>query len=134
MRLQRRRRREHPETIVALIDVVFFLLVFFMIVGRMDATAPFEVTPPLARSGTDMPGGGSTVSVALDGALALDGRAIDRDALLADLAQTIAADPGRLVRVNAHRDAPLRGILPLVAEIEALAPREVVLVVTEGLQ
>ena len=43
MKLSRPKRDQQSETIIALIDVVFFLLVFFMLIGRMDATAPFDV-------------------------------------------------------------------------------------------
>ena len=60
MKLARGRRRESPETIIPLIDVVFFLLIFFMLIGRMDATAPFDVTPAIAQTGQDMPGGGGS--------------------------------------------------------------------------
>ena len=63
MKLTRPVRRAMPETIIALIDVVFFLLVFFMLIGRMDATSPFEVLPPITTTGTDMPAGGATVSI-----------------------------------------------------------------------
>jgi len=130
MKLQRPSRRQHPETHAALIDVVFFLLVFFMLIGRMDATAPFEVMPAHARSGTDMPAGGATVSIGADGALALDGMQTDPDGLLQRIEGMLADDPALLVRVNAHRDAQLRNLLPLVAGIEALGARDVMLVVT----
>lgn len=130
MRLARPERRRRPETIIALIDVVFFLLVFFMLVGRMDATAPFEVLPPVARSGSDMPGGGVTVSIAADGRLALDGVGRERAALLDALAEALREAPEVLVRINADRGAELRRVLPLVGEIEALGAREVVLVLT----
>lgn len=73
MKLTRHARDQQSETIIALIDVVFFLLVFFMLIGRMDATAPFNVTPPVAQSGRDMPAGGATVAVSESGVLALDG-------------------------------------------------------------
>ncbi|RVT84136.1 biopolymer transporter ExbD [Rhodobacteraceae bacterium CCMM004] len=130
MKLARRPRRDRPETIVALIDVVFFLLVFFLLIGRMDATAPFEVTPPVALSGSDMPGGGATVSVAEDGTLALDGRVSGRTPVLERLAARAAVETGLLVRINAHGAARLADVLPLAAEIEALGAGEVVLVVT----
>ncbi len=130
MRLRRRPRRDSPETIVALIDVVFFLLVFFLLVGRMDATAPFEVTPAEAATGVDMPGGGITVAVGADGALALDGIAVTEAALLDGIARRLVADPQGLVRLNAHRMARLRDVLPLVARIEALGAADVALVVT----
>lgn len=130
MKLARTRRRESPETIIPLIDVVFFLLIFFMLIGRMDATAPFDVTPAIAMTGQDMPGGGATISVSADGALALNGGAQDRVTVIAQIADILADDPRTLIRVNAHKAAELRDVLPLVAEVEALGALDVVLVVT----
>lgn len=130
MKLMRPARGPHSETIIALIDVVLFLLIFFMLIGRMDATAPFDVSPPLALTGRDMPAGGATLSIAADGAMALDGRTLDRDGLTSALTAMLKADPALRLRVNAHRDAELRHVLPLVAEAEALGVRDVVLVVT----
>lgn len=132
MRLARHPRRAQPETIIALIDVVFFLLVFFMLIGRMDATAPFAVAPPVARTGADMPGGGATLSVRADGSLAVDGTATDREGALAAIGARLRERPDLLVRINADGAAPLREILPLAAGIEAIGARDVVLVVTPG--
>ena len=130
MKLARAPRRTHPETIIPLIDVVFFLLVFFMLIGRMDASAPFAVTPATARTGTDMPGGGTTLAVAKDGALALDGQPLDRTTVLQQIAATLQSAPDHLVRINAHHAAALSDVLPLVAEIEAMGAQDIVLVVT----
>ncbi|TMV11344.1 ExbD/TolR family protein [Arenibacterium halophilum] len=130
MKLARPTRAQHSETIIALIDVVFFLLVFFMLIGRMDATAPFDVAPPVATTGADMPSGGVTLAVGADGSLAFDGVATDATGFEQALAQRLA-DAGDLrLRVNAHRDAELRNVLPLVARAEALGTRDIVLVVT----
>lgn len=134
MKLARPRRRETPETIIPLIDVVFFLLIFFMLIGRMDATAPFEVTPAVAATGQDMPGGGATLSISEDGALALNGSATNPAAALTALTDILADNPRALVRINAHKDAELQEILPLVAAIEALGAQDVVLVVTPSSQ
>jgi len=130
MKLNRTARRQHPETIVALIDVVFFLLVFFMLIGRMDATSPFEVLPPISQTGADMPAGGATLAVAADGRLALDGRDIHSSDLAAALGARLAGDPELLVRVNPHKDTELRFVLPLVATLEKLGARNVALVAT----
>ncbi len=126
MKLVRPERRRHPETIVALIDVVFFLLVFFMLVGRMDASAPFEVIPPAAQMGAPMPKGGATVSIAANGRLALDGVEMTADEAVGALAR----GDRPFIRVNAHGAAALREVLPLVARLEALDAGEVMLVVT----
>ncbi|WP_282607849.1 biopolymer transporter ExbD [Pelagibius sp. Alg239-R121] len=131
MRLRRQPVRPHHETIIALIDVVFFLLVFFMLVGRMDATSPFELSPPISVGGDSLPAGGATVSVSVDGRLALDG--VEQTRI--DLVETLEAavrrsDAPLLVRINAHAEAPVRHLLQLVTALEGLAKAEIVLVVT----
>lgn len=134
MRLRRPPPRPHPETIVTLIDVVFFLLVFFMIIGRMDATAPFDVIPPRAVTGTDLPAGGLTVSVDDSGRLAIDGRILDEAEAIAKTRERLATDPGLMVRINADGTAPLRFVLPLVSAFEAAGARDVALIVTPNPQ
>ena len=130
MKLSRPLPRQRPETITSLIDVVFFLLVFFMLIGRMDATAPFDVMPPLALSGADMPAGGLTVSISADGMAAFEGQVYDSQSVAAAVRQQIAETPDALIRINAHRDAELRHVLPLIGRLEAAGAAEVVLVVT----
>ena len=130
MKLVRPPRPPHGETIIALIDVVFFLLVFFMLIGRLDATAPFDVLPPVAVTGSDLPAGGATLSVAADGTLALDGAPLDRAEARDRLTQIAEARSDTLLRINAHRDAELRHVLPLVSLAEAAGLSETVLIVT----
>ena len=128
MKLTRPPPRQQPETIIALIDVVFFLLVFFMLIGRMDATAPFDVSPPIAQTGSDMPAGGITLSVSATGFMALDG--VPNADPLPQLLATLTSAPDTLIRINAHRDTELRHILPLIARLEAAGAQDVALVVT----
>ena len=130
MRLKRPPVRQPPETIIALIDVVFFLLVFFMLIGRMDATAPFDVSPPTAATGANMPAGGLTVSVSKSGEIAVGGVLIEKNDLDQEIRTRLTEGGETLVRVNAHRAAELRHVLPLVSQIEALGAQDVVLVVT----
>ncbi len=131
MHFRRHLGRPQHETIITLIDVVFFLLVFFMLVGRMDATSPFEFSPPISVDGDSLPSGGVTVSLAVDGRLALDGVVRPRDDIVERLHAVVAAsDEPLLVRINAHAGAPVRHLLRLVTALEGLAKGDVVLVVT----
>ena len=131
MRLRRAPRRAPMETVIAMIDVVFFLLVFFLLIGRMDATAPFEVVPPLGVTGSDLPGGGVMVALGTDGRLAVNGVEMAETAALELLAEMAQADGAALpVRLNAHHAAALGTVLPLLARLEDLGLRDVGLVVT----
>jgi biopolymer transport protein ExbD len=132
MKLRRRTRRASPEPTLGLINVSFFLLVFFMLIGRMDATAPFALLPPTGASGTDMPAGGATLSIAADGRLAFDGEEIAATAIAPAIVPRLADNPALMIRINADRTAPLRLVLPLIAQLEGLGAQNVVLVVAEA--
>ena len=129
-RLMRPQQRNRPETIVALVDVVFFLLVFALLIGRMDATAPFQIDPPRAVSGTDLPGGGVTVTLSADADLALDGSGIEEGDLIDALRLGLLRDPDLRVRFNADGALALRHLLPLIEDVSRIGARDVVLVVT----
>jgi biopolymer transport protein ExbD len=130
MKLTKPKRRAMPETIVALIDVVFFLLIFFMLIGRMDASSPFEVTPALSVTGSDMPGGGVTLSISKTGEFALDGKQIQKNKIEDKLKKLVDKDPDLLLRVNAHKNTALRYVLPIIARIEKLGLKDIIIVVT----
>ncbi len=99
-----------------------------MLIARLDATAPYQVPPPVARTGATLPGGGLSVAVARDGSLWLDGRQVGR----AELLRALGDHPGRRINLETHRDAELRHVLPLISALEAEGLRDVVLVVTPG--
>ena len=130
MKLRRPARMQERETVVALIDVTFFLLVFFMLVGRLDATAPFAVRPPVGTTGTDLPAGGITLSMSDTGALALDGAPITRDALALAVTDRITQNPKVLIRINADQATELRHVLSLITQFEDLGASDVALIVT----
>ena len=131
MRLARLKRRSHGETVIALIDVVFFLLVFAMLAGRMDATAPFEIAPPIATSGSDLQKGGVTLSISPTGALALDGELIERDRVAPTVMKRLAlVGPKAEIRINADEKTALRQVLPIVDALEDEGAKRIVFVVT----
>ncbi len=133
-RLQRPAPARSADPIVPMVDVAFVLLVFALLAGRMDATAPFEVSPPISAAGSDLPQGGVTVSVSVDGRLALDGAEIAREgAAAAVAAAALSAEGGSLpVRLNVHAAAPVGAFLPLAAALEEAGVADVALVVTPG--
>ena len=50
MRFARPPRRRATESIVPMINVVFLLLIFFMMAARIAPPQPFDLTPPRAQS------------------------------------------------------------------------------------
>jgi biopolymer transport protein ExbD len=112
-----------------MIDVAFFLLVFFLLVGRFDATAPFEVRLPAGDGAAELPSGGIVLALDPGGALSVSGTAVEREVGLSVVEARLRAEPSLWVRLEADRDARLRDLLPLLAALETMGARDVALVV-----
>ena len=114
MRIQRTARRPGPEATVPLINVVFLLLIFFMLAGEITRTAPFEITPPDGAASEMDERNARTVYVAADGRLAVG----ERTGL--DLGAVARAVSGRgKVLVAADAGAPATRLVELMDRLRA---------------
>lgn len=66
-------RRRSGESIVPMINVVFLLLIFFLMTSQLATPAPFEVTPPEAQAEAQAEAE-PILYVSRDGRIAFDGR------------------------------------------------------------
>jgi biopolymer transport protein ExbD len=127
MRRARARRRigGADDGVLPLINVVFLLLIFFMVAGRIAAGDPFRVQAP--RAALDGPGRAEDrlLIVAADGRLALDGAEIARPALPGALAGATR------LRVKADAAADSLAVARLLAELRAAGVAEARLMVRE---
>lgn len=76
-------RRKPPESIVPMINVVFLLLIFFLMTAQISAPEPFEVTPPDAVNQSEMAEGEFTLYLSAEGELAFHDAIGERAALAA---------------------------------------------------
>ncbi|HEY9539022.1 MAG TPA: biopolymer transporter ExbD [Kiloniellaceae bacterium] len=108
MQFRRRTSKFDGEgSILPLINVVFLLLIFFMLVGRLTQAAPFTVTPPVSQQAeaAEPPAAEApreaAILIAADGRLALNGRLLEPLALKTELAAQLAAQPDLPVTLRA---------------------------------
>jgi biopolymer transport protein ExbD len=82
-----RRIGSEDDRILPLINVVFLLLIFFMVAGRLAVADPFRVEPPRSANGVGADRGPAVVLIGADGRLALDGASVETGALAAAVAE-----------------------------------------------
>jgi biopolymer transport protein ExbD len=121
MQFRRRARSFDSEAgILPLINVVFLLLIFFMLAGRLTQAAPFSVEPPVSQEAaaaerpTPEAPREAAVLVAADGRLALNGRPLEPAALKAALAAQLAAHPNLPVSLKADGDAEAAAVVAVM--------------------
>ncbi|MFT7594707.1 MAG: biopolymer transport protein ExbD [Paracoccaceae bacterium] len=104
--------RRTRENIVPMINVVFLLLIFFLMTAQIAPPDPFDVTPPGSTS--DAPSDGpATLYIAADGTLAYQGAR--GAAVFAALALQDFSDPLQIRADAALKASDLARLLPKLA-------------------
>ncbi len=117
------RRRRRP-SLTPMIDVVFLLLVFFMLASRFGVD---QVVPlPLGGGSTAYSGPPRLVEIGADG-LWLNGQATAPEALAADLAP-LTTDPSDTIVLRARDDTPLQDVVSVADRLRAAGYTSLVLV------
>ena len=102
MIISRRARRRARIEIIPMIDVVFFLLVFFMMASlSMTVYRGMPVNLPRAVSGSTPPAESAAVTVARDGQAYLDRQPVTREVLGERLRTMVAANPAVAIVITA---------------------------------
>jgi biopolymer transport protein ExbD len=105
MRQLPRRPRNDDDRILPLINVVFLLMIFFMLADRIAASDPFPVEPPRSAAAGEIESNETVVLLGADGTLALDGQIMDETAFAAAVAGRVKAERAGAFRLKADGKA-----------------------------
>ena len=83
--------------LIPMINVVFLLLIFFMVAGQLSAADALVVTPPASRQALAQPRDGTTLLLDAQGALALDNQPVVLEGLDALLQARARTQPASLI-------------------------------------
>lgn len=88
-------------TVLPMVNVVFLLLIFFMLVGRIAPFDELDVTPPISESGEYESGNPARIVIGADGSMMMNGQAVDVTALVVLAADRVRANPGAHFQLKA---------------------------------
>ncbi len=106
-------RRSHMEAqgtsfgvnLTPLIDIVFILLIFFIVTSSFVKESGIDVNRPSALTAVRKERGNIIISISRDGAIWLDQRQVDRRAVRAHVERLRAENPEASVVIVADRDS-----------------------------
>lgn len=130
--------REKPEreliNITPLIDVVFILLVFFMLAGSIEPEDAFPVSP--AASTSDLRGDiqDLVVLVGEDGEIAINDRTIERESLEEEVREILTRQPDVLIQLKPAATAKAKEVIAVMEDIRSGGASYVVLLTVGGPQ
>ncbi len=97
---QREKELPESENTLPLINIVFLMLIFFMITGRIIPSEEIDVTVPSSRQTGDIPEDRSTITLAPDGGIYLGTSQIDMETLKSYLDNVAEEDSEITVRAD----------------------------------
>ena len=100
-------RVNDEERILPLINIVFLLLIFFMLAGRLAVSDAFRIEPPRSMGEAAAQQGEMIVLVGAQGRLALDGEVMEPARIQSTVAKRVSGgvSPGVLVRADGQAEA-----------------------------
>jgi biopolymer transport protein ExbD len=116
----------------ALVDVVFLLLIFFMLTGTLEPMQPLEVDPPISTTTAEPDDQALTILLSTDGRLALAGLLTERDVLLSQVRARFIGPGGHAVKLHVDGEVRSGEVLELIRKLRDAGADQVQILTRES--
>ncbi len=123
MNFARNERKRIVISMIPLIDVSIFLLIFFMLAGSIEKFDIIPVDPPVAQSGKLVDEGHISIVLGRYDEIILNDEIIPMEEMQAILAPELKANPNKVVTVKADATVPANRVIDVMDAIKAAGGR-----------
>lgn len=123
--IRKRQKKDVEIAIVNLVDVIFILLIFFIMTTTFSKETGLDITKPAAGSAGQLEKENILVGIGKEGGIHLDERQVDLPMLQAILRRELAEDADRAVVIVSDRDADMGVVVDVMDECNAAGVRKV---------
>jgi len=133
MRISRRNEVNRTElSVVPLVNIVFLLLIFFMLVGRVTSPEPLDINPPRSTSGKDDKGQTVKILLTRDGRVAMDRRIVSRSLVEQRVAEVLADRPNATFQIKADARVEAVEMIRTMERLQAAGVDRISLLTEQG--
>lgn len=117
MEIIRTRRKSREVSMVPLINVIFILVIFFLLAGSFEKIDVLPVDVPQAKSGKMIEEGHIIIVIGKHDEILVDDALIPLEDLQAKIKQLLAFNPDRVITIKADAASPARGLLGVMTQV-----------------
>lgn len=130
--IKKRTRRESFIDISPMMDMVFILLIFFIVTSTFTRETGIDVTKPKASSAKELSKESILIGITRQGTVHINETQVNLSSLQTILKQMMAESPDRPVIIVSDRDAPSGAIVDVLDECNIAKVRKVSISAEEG--
>jgi biopolymer transport protein ExbD len=116
---ERRTRKPRQVALISLIDVMFVLLLFFMIAGHLEKVSPVMVDLPVADSGQVLDEGPIEIVLGYEGEIVINDNRILTIGVEQEIKRQLAHNPQRIITIKADANMEANRLVALLEQIRA---------------
>lgn len=129
---ERRMRKPRPITMISLIDIMFVLLLFFMVAGHLDKVPIIEVELPAADSGQLLDEGPIEVMLGKYDEVIINDEMRQEGEVIAELKRQLAINPERVITIKADARLEANKLVRFMEAVRAAGGINLSLVTESG--
>ena len=107
------------DRIMPLINIVFLLLIFFLVAGVIREVEPVDVDPPRSLVEAESEAAPLTIYVSADGRLALGDNVLSDDVFNAAVTEAVTTDPEQAIRIVADRNVDSAKVITVLEALRS---------------
>lgn len=128
MDFDRPKYRREPINMVPLINVIFLLLIFFMVTGTIQQKDVFKISPPIFSESIETLQRPAHVFLGADGRIAIEGDIVSAADLDTVFGVYLNERKDETITIKADAAAPANELIMLIQKIESMHVRDVSIV------
>jgi biopolymer transport protein ExbD len=128
MEFARTHQKKINITLIPLIDVSIFLLIFFMVAGAIEKFEIIPVDPPVAQSGKLMDEGHIIILLGKHEEIIVDDEIVPMGEMQKQLQPQLKANPNKVITVKADAEVPANRVIDVMDAIKAAGGRNLSIV------
>ena len=133
MDFMRSSRKIRALNLVSLIDVIFTVILFFMVAGHMEKFSILAVDLPVADSGQLLEEGPIEVVLGVHDEILINDELQEEPAVIGELKKQLAQNPERVITIKADANLEANKLVAFLEAVRAAGGKNLSLVTQSGL-
>jgi len=119
LEFSRTTRKPRQVALISLIDVMFVLLLFFMIAGHLEQVSPVPVDLPIADSGQMLDEGPIKVTLGFNGDILINDARFMPGSVVGEIKRQLLNNPDRVITIKADANLEANQLVTLLENVRA---------------